>query len=401
MASYSGNGEDAKNNKQDDECVKNVVKEKSADDMRRDELMKVMRDRSLGKEEKEQRMEEIRQKYGGGAPTNSSRTLNTSNKAGRPPKPAATPPKGHGPSDRPRTNTGGINLRSAKSAFGRQSYEKEQTVKKDIMQAKEEAKPMPKAAPKEKTLDQQRREEMMKVMRDRSMSKEEKEWMMEEIRKKYTSPVKTVEVGARHDFDVSAVTLDYELLSSLGGGLRESITLQTLDIVLSGDEDSASEGSISMFDTEIPLQCAAGVNSSPKKLGLRPSSKRRHSLVKQRVLPKMTDNGHQNSHQINYQYPGSNHAKLKPPPKNDNNTTSLDMRLRGELESIIKDPSLTLEERRLKIEQFIEKYAEYAQAAEGSSYSIESSPRPVKTVEVRATNRCFDDTVSEISLWGF
>ena len=40
-----------------------VVKERSHDELRRDELMVIMKDRSLGREKKARRMEEVRQKY--------------------------------------------------------------------------------------------------------------------------------------------------------------------------------------------------------------------------------------------------------------------------------------------------------------------------------------------------
>jgi len=171
QSSFNSNGEVGEKKGDDDD---DEVKEKSTAELRREELLKVMMDRSLDREERAHKMEEVRQKY----------------------------------------NTDG-------GAAVLEATEKEETSK--IIES---------SSP---SLDeQQRRQELQSIMKDKSLSREDKRQKMEVVKWKYsqehntgtttttTPPQSSTEKNNKVHVDLSAKTYAERRRASLQS-LEESI----------------------------------------------------------------------------------------------------------------------------------------------------------------------------------
>lgn len=169
----------------EEEGMQDDVKGKSIDELRRDELMKVMKDRSLSKEEKARKMEEVKQKYGGGGGAN---THTKTAKSAAPVPLAANECKVN---ESP-MQSGGFTL-SATSAPDR---------------AREFA-------------------EVTEVMNDNSLSTKEKGQKLEEIRHKYSDDSSSA-IGTIKSFD-TAPTIS-ESISSDDDSLRKSSPVKYKDL---------------------------------------------------------------------------------------------------------------------------------------------------------------------------
>lgn len=354
---------------------------KSIDEVRREELMAVMNDRSLGKAEKAKRMDEIKAKYGGGSPPSSpkprSSYVEDSAHDVSVPSPPIEPPKGgvdlsaKAAADKHSRELatlfggggGGGGIRDRMSIFN----EKGEIIKNARASAKEREATSSADVPRGKTNDELRRGELMAIMKDKSLNKEEKARRMDEVRAKYETSAPPTASGARSSSLVSAAS---SFDSEVAGATRLSQSDRSYD---AEDEDlnplSAKAASEKNKKELGSLFGAGGVASARKAMA---SGRRGYEeqLRADRVCNKL---GVAEAVYLVKDGPPRSSSRLLDAPRSTSvknisreNTSgsedgvaspSLENRRRAELRALLKDKSLSKEDRRTKTEEINKRYA--------------------------------------------
>ena len=157
-----------------------VVKERSHDELRRDELMVIMKDRSLGREKKARRMEEVRQKYAAREVADDE-------------QPGAT---------------------------------LEKTGQQAPCQATEDT------AEKHQSLVEQLRQELQSILRDKTLSRDKRKQKMEQARGKYATLAQEQDNGTTEISSTEKVSID---LSAKSYAEKRRASLEMLEISISSN----------------------------------------------------------------------------------------------------------------------------------------------------------------------
>jgi len=356
---------------------------KSIDEKRREELMAIMNDRSLTKNEKSEKMEEVRAKYNCMAETNHSvqrvsKIAETNTSIGGDSS-GASGSHFNNNNGGLSNNTGKVDL-SAKAAAAKHAKEmanlfgngktQGRSLKDRMAMYNERGEIIKKAQDGEeddsnfdlsqggekKTNDELRREELMAIMKDKSLDKKEKSRKMNEVREKYNNAAFIAAGPAGNAPGSAHVMNDYS---------RENSS--SSEEIVSNGEDCG--------DNENPLSAKAAAQKNKREMqslfgsgraGNAMSSNRQgyeQQLLADRVHNKLGVAEAAVPHRRRSSIESSSSTASRN-DKNDAPSPSLDVQRRAELQSIMKDGTLKKEERRKKMEDVKVKYAALAKEKE-------------------------------------
>ncbi|KAL9187515.1 hypothetical protein ACHAXT_001618 [Thalassiosira profunda] len=211
MGMYDETGKLVKNSKQEARDVDKGPKASSTDQLRREEMMLIMKDRSLSKDEKARRMDEVKLKYDGGESTTESTSVGSSLTSG-----SGNSARGRGrgvdlsakaASEKHAREMAGLFGKGEGNAMSKNRTSYEQNLQHDRVAQKlgrgEAVEHKPAAARSSKpgngappTLDAQRRAELQSIMKDGSLSKDERREKMDEVKAKYAAMAPTSSVSS-------------------------------------------------------------------------------------------------------------------------------------------------------------------------------------------------------------
>jgi len=409
----------------ENELEEDLARGKSIDELRRQELMTVMNDRSLTKNERAKNMDEVRAKYGVAEAKQAARRVTKIAQKAAQKDTASDHHNRHdqynaycshqsingsdgGADDIVSLSVGGVDL-SAKAAVAKHAKEmaslfggpgKGGSLKDRMAMYNEKGEIIKNTnqdnseedmnnIPEEKTVDQLRRDELMKVMKDRSLSKEEKARKMEEVRQKYSTgdtksatstPVTPSPRPNHFRRDSSASTSNGSIVSNNERSRPDSPPapppIGGVDLSAKAAADKNKREMESLFGNRGGGKMSSNRESYERQLLLDTPAKKTVD-----VYSEVTHNSNDaNKNKLN------NVNSPQPP--------SLDIQRRAELQSIMRDSSLKKDERRLKMEKIKEKYAAIAKEQENGgggggtrmmnssdAASSSSSSSPVQNVE--------------------